>query len=723
MPTPRTKRHTTLARIALTCNHDAPDALAHLLLRYQGLCALPESAAQASADLAAIHTRLAREPDLHRLLLLRLVTDHLLCPEHQPPWAADWLRRHVESERLFPDLPWDRLTGGQWRIAKVPLALEKGRLCDFVVGLVAGDGTAPQWPPWADGLLDADAIDAVTDAAAAADRFSPRETPERHFYLYPLFRDGCGCQLTGRSLGLPLALAFAALNTEAGDAGGLVATGVVAADGTIRPVGHLGQKIEAARNAGANAILVPDAGGAAETFEGIEVIRVATLAEAWAFRSLYQPGNSRRLQQFTAAMTDGDTLARNIDTMDVAWIRWAGREGRCDRAIEQVLADGPCFERLRRALREKTDAFTLDAADAIRQLVPKERLAAVWDRFQVEAFRWATANIALSNHRGRLEEARYWSRRCRERARAVLTENIDAWIDYVNNDFVTRHNGYRFHSQLEPEITRVIGYLEKGYTEKSAFFGGELSDRPLGAFYGTIAQNYAFCGPAHLVSAREYAARARRAFGQGTSDARSIDILRQHYYELHALLDAHQWQSAEVVLLQYLGAGDWDALWERLPPPAPRPEAVWPHTALARFLADTGVEAYRRRYGEWTMRDGPPPVKPAHPYQLWLLNLGRIAARLGDTAKADACFRRSLDLCRAIDHGRTIRVMGLMPLAALADLGTADPAELAADAETLRDDALSLNPDHFQPLRDGRGVAILTAVAAHAPRLFPFTYR
>ena len=288
----------------------------------------------------------------------------------------------------------------------------------------------------------------------------------------------------------------------------------------------------------------------------------------------------------------------------------------------------------------------------------------------------------------------------------------------MNNCFVARHNRYEFSPYLPVEMERILACMEKRRAAQCA--GGCMADMPLGELYGTLCQNFGFCGPGYLPACEIYAQKAVEAFGCGVVPEFKDEILRQHCYMAYARLDAGDHGRARAALLAYLETNAWEEIRAKL---EAGDMSRWHHALVARFLADTGPRVQVKRYFNWALSHKTQIVDQDHPWQLWLFNLGRMAVDLGEGPKASALFQESLECCLSEEQRPTLHVMALMPLSGLLTLGEIGRSFLTGARKRILESGEVLNPHHFQILGRRNFREVLGFVWKNTDKLFPFSYR
>jgi tetratricopeptide (TPR) repeat protein len=350
-----------------------------------------------------------------------------------------------------------------------------------------------------------------------------------------------------------------------------------------------------------------------------------------------------------------------------------------------------------------------------------ERLAAGHTDLGFCAFKWCIGCISLANHRGDIQGAEPWrtpAERLLERVRD------DDKLEYLNHRLVgERFNRYDFRPEIPADIVALLEIEER----RQAI--SPRDNRNLGAIYGTIAQNFGFCGPAYLAELRRYAGLASAAFG----NRHQVETLRSRAYLLYGLLDAGLFDEAAAELNAYLGIQEGSGLNAAMANLAhllhTDPDRnAYQAAVTCRVLADIGRDGITDgSLGHLALVAGKTVQRKQHPWQLTALNLGRLYRLLGDEKAAERLLQHALDICLAGET--TMRAMALLPLAELHRMGAAGEWDyaLAREIGQLLREGVDLNSAHFQMLfrepaqPDPR--TMLAAVYDLRHTLFPFSYR
>ncbi|MFP4585117.1 MAG: S16 family serine protease [Desulfococcaceae bacterium] len=686
-------------------------------------------------DYQKARTALAETPDLGDLLDRHLLLALLAGDSPTPSWAGAWANAHLPIRSILAPLDFRAAVAGRWRAVPLLVAGENGaRVRRLVVGVAPlprseprselGAGSRPEprpevrpdapWPPWAESLLDEDARAAIRNAVEAAGQIVS-VPPGFHPWFLPLAAPEGPERITGPSLGLPAALGLLAAIADSPLPRRLVVTGNLRPNGTVARVGRMAEKFQAAEKDGFRVLLHPPEDGW-ERNGRPAAVPVPTLARAWLLADLFTPGRSGELALLSGMLDDPDRFVANVDGLPPEWLDRV-RENGDHRAFLAALGDRPeRFAAFADRLESAVYANHTRLADAMAALMDEPTLARLAETAPLAAFRWCTAGLSLCNHTGRVPEAREWIRRGEALLPRARRADLDRVVDYFNHRLVARHNRYRFSPELPPDLSELLALLTEQYRIQCA--ADCPTEMVLGRAWGTIAQNCAFCGPEHLDRTRELIARARRALGEDTVPEHREEWLRQSNYLTYALLDGGPdfFEEARVALFEYLEIDGWSELWPRF-----SGMSRWRRALIARFLAEAGGDAERAAFLA-AVETGGSAARPAFPWPLWCFNTGRVARSRGGDDAAQSWFVRSVALCRAPEVGPSVRVMALLPLAALWEMGR-PPADFQSLWEEIQRAAEALDPDHFRRLKTGPPEAVLAEVSGTPGRLFPFIYR
>ncbi|MDP2645330.1 MAG: hypothetical protein Q8P24_10350 [Desulfobacterales bacterium] len=662
---------------------------------------------------------LAGEDDLgllfERFLLAWLLADKA----HGPPWAASFLKKHLDLNRHFPDVAWETILGGTWTDAPVLMvAGGKGEIHHFMAGRFQGENKKDLLPQWAIPLLDNESLTTLHHAAEAAAAIHPLKKGTR-LYIFPLAAANARFQITGSSLGLPAAIGFLKVLTGEKIAPKLLATGSVDPKGCVGKIEGLREKrLCASGEDRFSLLLFPEENAPISANDAVETLPVATLEEAWMFARWHVPGNGKRLVALSAMLSDPHAFLDHMKSVDSSWVKYQAVRGKFSGILEQIAASAELFAPFVSHLNAKIANWQLKDAGIYCDFISEylfERAAA---GAPLSAFGYACATLALANHTGDVMAGRAAANRANRLFPRARSADVNLCADFFNYRLVSLHNEYRFDCAFPEDLRQLLAMLESRYQCQCEV--GCPTDTVLARLYGTVAQNYGFCGPGHLANTEKYAHLSMTAFGGGKVPEYCRDVLRQYAYLIYALLDAQDHLRARDSLFAFLGAADWQQVHKL------RDENrlnIWQHAALSRFLADVADHQPAAAYLDWCSQGRKLFTNPDHPRQLWTFNLGRIALHLNRPDPAVRWFKKSLKLCLHNQRRATIYVMALLPFSALWHMGVTDAYGSNSAINKVIETALKLNASHFESLAGAGMEAALEQIWQCPQRLFPFSYR
>lgn len=659
----------------------------------------------------------SRLPDSHRPMMdISLAAHLLMAPRHQRDGRS--VRKFIDS--LDPDfLPTAIFEeNGPWVLIPVLVVSEnlESAIHTFMVG-ARPEKTDTQWPAWMTDHLDSSACAAISDAFTAACSFSGMG---RGLFVFPLMPPGAVWKIAGRSLALPMALAGLSVLTGEALTPDLAATGDLPAGDPhfpVEAVSHIRDKAAAASRREYRILLIPKTVPTpAEPAPGMVIQPVRDLQEAWLWARMYAPDREQHIEMLKHIITGRDASLLIDNCLNIGWelLEWliGSEHGKPLTGIilnESTLIRS-LVEKLEKCL-EPADRDLKQAA-AVARLLPKPNGWQVMEeKTPLQAFKWATLNVKRLNHSGEIAAAQKWHQTA-EALRPTMCENFpDEYFEFINNLFVSGHNTYSFDPQPPTEFMEALtdaGRQKRGINAVQ------------GRMYGTLAQNYGFCGPKYLPDVIENIRLAHNKFGNGAPDFYQ-DWLRGFPCLVYAYLDAGLHADARLALMTYLQIDSFETIrpWEHL--------QRYERQALLRYLADTNTisgDAIENRVAASLIEN----LKDAdftqeHPYQLITCNLGRLAGKAQSPDLARSYFIKSLTICENSDE--TIRVMGLLPLSELHRAGCLQRCH-EASATAIKDLITSsryLSKTHFAPLMAGSILDMLDRVRENPAQFFPFSYR
>jgi len=672
-----------------------------------------------------ITSLLKNHPGLLSLFHLHLVTALLQTPEPEYQTARRFLADHLDFAFVpgfVPPLenrePW----------YSVPVILT-GSDRAYIRYMIVGKMTCPDFPDlmpaWALPLFDPAAQEAVRTAARAALDLCGTAGPSR-LVCYPLteplppeHRETVP-RFQGGSLGLPLALGFAAVLNGHPPPPSLAATGRITAQGDILSVGGLDLKKAGLESRRFKALIHPSDGSGFSPSGPLTCLPVSTLSQACALFFLYSPESTRNLMLLSACLEDPEVLAKNIGALPSAWLEWIVRHGLARTAIDALTDDPYLFAACTDIFLQKTGEFDISHAKTVQALVPEPAIQAHATAVPLSVFKWGTASLALANHHGDVETANHWEAVGQSLCGRISGMDLGLVTDFYNHALVARHNRYQFTPQLPETLTRFLAFLESQYTPKCEF--GCPTDPVLGRLYGTLMQHSAFCGPGYLDKTRSFFNKAVQALGQDRVIEYREEWRRQYNYLTYALLDAGDRTGASQSLLAYFDCARMDDLVSQICNPDIS-FTPWQTALAARFFASaTSHPGLDDIFNHLLQRFQSDPGS-AHPRQLTAFNLGRTALALGQASRAVSLLHQSMALCVSPDAGPTIQVMALLPISFLPDSALPPLQQIHSWEQTIRLAAARLDTDHFSQVLDTPLMQIRPRIRQTPGAWFPFNYR
>lgn len=670
---------------------------------------------QAVPDFEEIRFHLSHLPELQSLLKLRLISETLLFSCELPHWVRPWVEEHMGIHPYYNRKEWERMRSGAWAAVPVAVVLDKSpRLRYFMIGLLPNAESNPSWPDWANPLMAETTKKSIVTARNACSRRISL-SGGFGFYCYPLAIPNNNVQFTGGSLGLPFAIGFMALLTAESVSESVLATGTIDEQGRILGVEQIEAKATLAGREKYSLFLYPSENSPPPAPEFLEILPVSHIDQARMCAVLHAPDRANDLIKLSGMIEDPENFARTCDSFPAEWLDWMNREGITVPTMERVCNSAESFNSFVTTFERCLEKWKLERCEALKRMADPDLFSNTTKITPLATFKWHMLTMALANHRGRVEEAIECSKRAEALLEKARQQNLDICAEYHNHKFVSVHNLYQFAPLLPEEVQKTLDFLKERYALNCRT--GCTTDKTLGGLYGSIAQNFGFCGQEYIDDVEKYTVLAQRAFGDGEIPECIEGWLRPLHYLTYGALEAGLMEKASNTLLRYFQIEKWEDLW-----PAIEGFDQWQHALLARFLADAESTSKIKRYFDLVYTSRNQHLKPEHPYQLWAYNMGRLAKRLGLWQEAVDAFAESLALCLSREQGPTVHVMALLPLSGLQQMGELKRVDLTKAEKAVRSAAERLNHDHFQLLKENDLKTVLKKVWEQPGKLFPFTY-
>lgn len=664
-------------------------------------------------------------PDLLSLFHLHLVTALLQTPEPEFQNARHFLAGHLDFE-LVPGFVPPLENRDIW--CGVPVILTgsvQAHVRYMILGKMRTSDFPDIMPAWALPLFDSAARKSLRTAARAAQHLCGTAGSFR-LVCFPLTQpfpadlSKNSPRFQGASMGLPLALGFAALLNRHVPPRDLAATGRITEQGDILSVARLDLKKSGLETYRFKALIHPSDGSGFSPSGTITCLPVSSLSQAYALFSLYSPESSQNLMLLSACLEDPKVLAKNIGALPSAWLEWITRHGLARPAIDALTADSDLFAECTDIFLQKTGEFDIGHAKTVQSLVPEQAIQAHTRTAPLSVFKWCTASLALANHCGDVETSRGWEATGQSLCDIVSGMDLDLVTDFYNHALVARHSRYQFSPQLPETLTNLLSFLETRYVPKCEF--GCPTEPVLGRLYGTLMQHFAFCGPAFLDNTRSFFQKAVQALGQDRVLEYREEWLRQYNYLTYALLDAGDRIGASQSMLAYFDCTRMDDLVEQFCNPDIS-FSPWQTALAARYFASNLSHPEQGRIFTHLTHRFHSDSGSDHPRQLTAFNLGCMALALGQESVGTALLHQSIDLCLSPGAGPTIQVMALLPISVLPDSVLPSPQQIQSWELVICSAASQLDPTHFSQILDTPLMEIRFRIRQTPAVWFPFNYR
>jgi len=522
-------------------------------------------------------------------------------------------------------------------------------------------------------------------------------------------------QICGASIGLAVyAATWSAFSGK--ELKNVVFSGEISESGKISLNGFFKTKKVIARKEGFRTFIcgsTPEI-GKPEDDGHFEIIPVSDLDELECLLENYTPGCGRNFLEQHNILKSKESLSARVHHLDRRLICSPSFRKIYNALVNDIISENSSLLKdfttnLKKACEKR--AFAPDICKILLDPFNEQKLKKLASLAPHVATDITICRYACSMAEGNTEEARLWFSIAMESLSNMpkSNESIEHLADLYNRRVVQeRHLRFFFSPELPAEFTDM---MEKIETIRDNL--GVTSYPVLGRMYGTVAQNYGFCGPQFFEKTKEYVFKAQESFGHGKDPRWQDDWRREWNYLVYAALDAGMEEESRIALMSYLDV---------LKMPSSHNEKPWNRyqkAALARWVADTG--GFSHIFDQITEGEIN-EVAPIHPNQLWAFNVGRIIEKPNVRRTA---WIKSYQI--AMNLKGPVKVMGLLPLAGLyvTELANRRYIEKATmEILALLRDELDINRYHFDTLLKLKNWCdVLTEVWNKKHKYFPFTYR
>jgi len=610
---------------------------------------------------------------------------------------------------FFPDIDHITFTSACWTAVPVPVVQRGGAsVLTLMFGLTTGKGRLfCQSTPRID-QSSRKALETVLQSS-----FLTGVEKENDLFVWTLQEEDSS-PLKGASLGLPATIGLNLLRRRKRWPEGLFASGEITAEGHIRPVKYLKEKRRAISRE-SQLFIIPKQ--YSHLVSGNKTVSVQSFEEAIlavnCFHNDILDGDSIAL--FQLAAKDPELLLDQFRNLPVEFFHLYELSTvleKIQQAPERYLA------RVASCLRE--NSYKLEQAKWLASLYTCDEIQQLAAVDEFNALEYCLGRLALHNHSGDIEKSQKWSVCAEEISTALMGRKELSRL--VNNSVLNeRFNRYDFRTEIPSIFSKCLEYEIQLHDLQ-----GDDSWR-LGAMYGTLTQNYGFCGPAYFENLKVMAQKALSTFGRKYKKEHS----RIQAYLIYALLDSHNWAEAKLVLRQYLDLPKSTTAHEWLNKLTAIKEDHWHDytfkaSLVCRFLADQQslLENILLDSTEFQRLIHETLQQAQHPWQLTATNLARLCLHSHKQGQAVQLLTHAISICK--DNGETMQVMALLPLSLLYEYGFAKKLHYQ-QAEQIQEMIRSnniLNQSHFTDILSCQsGQDILERTAEKRSSLFPFSYR
>lgn len=620
-------------------------------------------------------------------------------------------------ERSIPEMPLAAWRRAAWRLSTVPCVKQSGP--PVLVTILSGHAETPP-PEHRQNNLTADAQEAVELAAQLASK-----RWGGHFVCWNWSENEF---VRGASLGLPVFLAFGCAANGL-DMPMALATGKLDEYGRVLSVGGVTDK-EPLAMGGTFFIPAADYSDLSNTF--LPVSDVDEAFELW--ECCGQGVSPERLRTMRLALDEPQrffTLLLSCTPAELMHIHRPDRISRLRKALESDLSSLSTLQSLLRQIASSKENRDKRVREFLLDLFPRGSLPRMVEEDPSSAWRisiiWRLSMLHMRalNHSGHVREARELRKAAREWEWALdPSDEPEELISHALAVVGMLHNSYCFNE----DPWQVVGssLVELIDTQEKRIARGQLRNKPLGDWYGTVAQHYAF--RKEPARSEEYLERAYPCFEGLPEDQRQVLC-----YRFFMVLDTGDIGGALANLLKYIGISKLDGRSLTRINRFSDPTRKYSLFALVRFAADAlthapqsipldlqrGLNMLAKEFIE-TGRTW--EKKPrGHPWQLIMYNLGFIVEEDYKRQMWD----KSLELCLCEKAGPTMNAMALLPLSAMLEYDLELPENAASKVQWVVCRIKgALNEAHFKDVVNApTWKSALETVRDQRARLFPFNYR
>ncbi|WP_457577155.1 hypothetical protein [Desulfomarina sp.] len=529
--------------------------------------------------------------------------------------------------------------------------------------------------------------------------------------LFWTLQDDNSPPLQGESLGLATGLALHLLKEKKMWPENFYATGTLSEKGRVGPVRDINRKrqVFTMKN---SLFIVPAPHHTSDN--GLRLIPVENLGEAVLILNLFlSRQNNITYSLCLLAAKDPATLLKQFDQLPDQFFSLFDLSA----PLAEIRRNpGKYLGLLATCLRQ--NSYRLQYPDFLESLPTPDELTKPDTESTLDTIYYCLGQLACWNHLGAPEQSRKWSKIILDFAATHSRKRTISQL--ANNDFVgQRFNMFDFRPEPPELFSRQLDH------EKELHNFLQEDSWQLGAMYGTLAQNYGFCGPDYFESLACATDNGCAAFGKTYKEERK----RISSYLIYGLLDRHQWAEAETLLFRYLDFSEehqveqWLDIFEETE--QNRNQYRFQFCLLCRFLADISESrVFKINQTILSNHIRQTLQKDKHPWQFTATNLARLCLLTKKQQYAQQLLNHAVSICT--HHGETMKGLTLLPLSILHLHGLAEKTHLSLARNIVHriQTRKILNQYHFQALFNcNTGEEILRKTIKYKEKLFPFSYR
>lgn len=656
------------------------------------------------------------------VLFYNLLTSALICDDPIPSWLINWFNNMALELSISS---YDEIANSSW-IAMPLLTTVEDQGCfihlyigihikekqDKKVNFIELNGSS---------FFDKSAVGEIE---SVWDYWG--QTNCQNSSLSILYYSNNNIEISGRSLGLPLALSLDFLSAENIWPKGLFATGALQND-QVTKVEGLSAKYQCILQQFKNtrhAFIYPKETIPPDNFLEKICYPVSTLSQAREYSDWFINDIDGDFELYKKCLSSPELFCNNIGSLPLGLIEYTVRNDRTPISFNLAHSDYQFWKKVVTTLsemRKESDKgwyfLHLFSIDEVSILAEKDK------NYARQCFKWAALAVSVANHKGQIKEATSWYNW------AITFEEYAPPKDFIvllnRHEMVNnRHNYYDFRPELPLEFSKVLA------RRKIKHETGD-DDYALASLFASQSQNFGFCGPQFLRNTIKTSNNAIEIFTEPE------DICRQYNYQAYAYLDAKEYQNAWQAISLYLDFDPQETILEFLTKTKlscqltygilPKCDTNYVLALLCRFVAEKSQDEGSPKFWDY--------FKPVlseifndsishHPIQLILINIGCIAWQDGDRDNAQKAWQKSIDVCLTSEN-TTIEPMALLGFSRLYNNDLLTTKHKLKVGELLKkiNNSSRKTIDHFSGILELPIETALHKIAEIPQQFFPFSYR